>query len=149
MKNWRNLRYAGTTRARARPATPIGLHTMKGAIFAALVEMERTAIAERSSIGVAQDPVSTPKHYTVELENEKVRVLRINCGPHEKFADARAPVNGGVFLTDAHARFTYPDGKVEEIAGEAGQVLYFDAFVHDPKNLTDKPFEAIAVELKV
>ena len=85
----------------------------------------------------------------MELENERVQVLRINCGPHEKFADARAPVNGGVFLTDAHARFTYPDGKVEEITAKAGEVAYFDAFVHDPENLSDKSFEVIAVELKV
>jgi hypothetical protein len=32
---------------------------------------------------------------------------------------------------------------------KAGQVIYFDAFVHDPENLSDKPFEVIAIELKV
>ena len=32
-----------------------------------------------------EDPVTVdPKHYTVELENEKVRVVRIKYGPHEK-----------------------------------------------------------------
>ena len=32
-----------------------------------------------------QDPVRVdPEHYRVELENEKVRVLRVRYGPHEK-----------------------------------------------------------------
>jgi len=42
-------------------------------------------VTERSTVGVAQDPVEVdPRHYTVEVENEKVRVLRIKYGPREK-----------------------------------------------------------------
>ena len=39
------------------------------------------------------DPVKVDsKHYTVEVENEKVRVLRIKYGPHEKaMTPARSP----------------------------------------------------------
>jgi len=59
------------------------------------------------------------------------------------------PATVSVFLTDGHFRFTGPDGKAEEITGKAGQVVYFDPFVHDPENLSDKPFEVIAIELKV
>jgi hypothetical protein len=51
-------------------------------------------------------------------------------------------------LTDCHVRFTYPDGKTEEITGKAGQVMNFPALEHNPENLSDRPFEAIAVELK-
>jgi uncharacterized RmlC-like cupin family protein len=107
-------------------------------------------MTERPSVGVAQDPVQVDaKHYTIEVENEKVRVLRIKYGPHEKSTMHGHPSMVAVFLTDAQSRFTYPDGKVEEIDGKAGQVVYFDAFVHDPENLSDKPFEVIAIELKV
>lgn len=60
----------------------------------------------------------------------------------------RHPALVGVFLTDAHFRFTYPDGKTEDISGKAGQVLYFPAFEHLPESLSGTPFEAIAVELK-
>jgi len=96
-----------------------------------------------------EDPVKVdPKHYTVELDNDKVRVLRIKYGPHEKSKMHGHPALVGVFLTDAHFRFTYPDGKSEDITGKAGQVVYFDAFEHDPENLSDRPFEVIAVELK-
>lgn len=97
----------------------------------------------------AQDPVKVdPKHYKVEVENKHVRVLRISYGPHEKSVMHGHPAIVGVFLTDAHFKFTYPDGKTEDIKGKAGQVLWFDAFEHLPENLSDKPFEAIAVELK-
>jgi quercetin dioxygenase-like cupin family protein len=61
-----------------------------------------------------KDPVKVdPKHYKVEFEDEKVRVLRIKYGPHEKSVMHGHPASVSVFLTDAKARFTYPDGKKE------------------------------------
>jgi hypothetical protein len=51
-------------------------------------------------------------------------------------------------LADSHIRFTYPDGRIEEITGKAGQVLNFPAIEHLRENLSDRVFEAIAVELK-
>ena len=96
-----------------------------------------------------QDPVNVdPTHYSVEAENERVRVLRAKYGPREKSKMHGHPAHLAVFLTDGRFRFTYPDGKSEEITGKAGQVLYLDALDHDPENLSDRPFEAILVELK-
>jgi uncharacterized RmlC-like cupin family protein len=101
-------------------------------------------------VGVAQDPIVVdPKHYTVELENDKVRVLRIKYGPGEKSHMHGHPATVAVFLTDADARFNYPDGKAEDVSVKAGQVAYFDALVHDPESRSDKPFEVIAIELKM
>jgi quercetin dioxygenase-like cupin family protein len=98
----------------------------------------------------AGDPVAVdPKHYTVELENERVRVLRIRYGPREKSEMHRHPALVTIMITDCHARFTYPDGKTEEIIAQAGDVRHFPAFEHLPENLSDKPFEVIGVELKV
>lgn len=95
------------------------------------------------------DPVQVdPKHYTVEIDNEKVRVIRIRYGPREKSNMHAHPAMVGVMLTDAHIRFSYPDGRTEEIAGTAGQVLHFPAHEHLPENLSDRPFEAIGIELK-
>jgi len=38
------------------------------------------------------DPVKVdPKHYKVEMENDRVRVLRITYGPQEKSVNAWAP----------------------------------------------------------
>jgi quercetin dioxygenase-like cupin family protein len=107
------------------------------------------SMSEQSNIGVAQDPIQVdPAHYTVEFENEKVRVLRIKYGPREKSKMHGHPASVTIFLTDAEGRFTYPDGKSEDFGVKAGQVMYMDAMVHDPESLSDKPFEVIAVELK-
>jgi quercetin dioxygenase-like cupin family protein len=96
-----------------------------------------------------QDPVKVdPKHYTVELENNRVRVLRIRYGPHEKSTMHAHPALVGIALTDSRVRFTYPDGKTENVELKAGQVLSFEPVVHLPENLSDKPFEVIGVELK-
>ncbi len=96
-----------------------------------------------------RDPIAVdPKHYSIELENEKVRVLRIRYGPHEKSQMHGHPALVGVMITDGHIRFTYPDGKTEEVNAKAGQVLAFPALEHLPENLGDQAFEVIAVELK-
>ena len=95
------------------------------------------------------DPVETdPKHYKVEFENEKVRVLRISYGPNEKSAMHSHPPMVAIFLTDQRSRHTYPDGKSEELIGKAGEVRYMQAWEHNPENVTDRPFELIGVELK-
>ena len=60
---------------------------------------------------IADDPVKVdPKHYKVEFENDRVRVVRITYAPGEKSVMHSHPESIGVFLTDAHAKFTYPDG---------------------------------------
>ena len=94
------------------------------------------------------DPVKADsKHYTVEFENEKVRVVRIKYKAKEKSVMHAHPESVTVFLKDCKARFTYPDGKTEDFKARAGQVMHMDAFEHDPLNLGNA-FEAIQIELK-
>jgi hypothetical protein len=96
-----------------------------------------------------KDPVKVDaKHYKIELENDKVRVLRIKYGPKEKSVMHGHPACVAVFLGPAQFRFAYPDKKSEEGTVKAGQVMYFDALEHLPENTGDQPFEVIAIELK-
>ncbi len=88
------------------------------------------------------------KHYTVELENKRVRVLRIRYGPREVSIMHRHPAAVAVFLTDAHARFRFPDGKTEEQNARAGDIAAYPAGDHLPENLSDRPLEVVLVELK-
>ena len=98
---------------------------------------------------LGQDPVLVDsKHYTVEMENDKVRVLRIRYGPGEKSVMHSHPALVGVMMTDCHIGFSYPDGRTEEVNAKAGQVLSFPALDHLPENLGDQAFEVIVVELK-
>ncbi len=98
---------------------------------------------------IAADPVTVdPKHYKVEFENDRVRVLRIAYGSHEKSEMHGHPAGVAVFLTDQRSKFTYPDGKTENVTAEAGTTRWFDANQHLPENLGDASFEVILVELK-
>ncbi len=98
---------------------------------------------------MAEDPVVVDaKHYTVDFENEHIRVLRIRYGPREKSVMHGHPSGVGVFLTDSVSKFTMPDGTTEEIQGKAGETFWLPAQDHLPENLTDQSFEVIFVELK-
>jgi quercetin dioxygenase-like cupin family protein len=98
---------------------------------------------------MAQDPVNVdPKHYKVEFENDKVRVLRVSYDPGEKSTMHGHPNAVAVFLGDAGAKFTYPDGKTENVEMKAGQATWFPAVEHLPENVADKPIRLILVELK-
>jgi len=59
------------------------------------------------------------------------------------------PASVVVFLTDGKVKFTYPDGKTEEISWKAGQTLWLPPVKHLAENLSDKPFELLQIELKV
>jgi quercetin dioxygenase-like cupin family protein len=89
------------------------------------------------------------KHYKVELETDRVRVVRISYAAGEKSVMHQHPPGVVVFLTDGRFKFTYPDGKAESIEAKAGDVLSFtEQWEHLPENLTDKPFEGIYIDLK-
>ena len=89
-----------------------------------------------------------PSHYAVELENKRVRVLRIRYGPREKSVMHSHPPGVAVFLTAHAVRFTYPDGRAEEVRVNAGGVQWLPTTTHLPENLNDQPLELVLVELK-
>ena len=97
----------------------------------------------------AQDPVKVDsKHYKVVFENDQVRVLHIQYAPGEKSPMHSHPDSVAVFLGDQRVKFTYPDGKTEEVTTKAGDAKYTPAGAHAPENIGDKPLEVVLVELK-
>ena len=95
------------------------------------------------------DPVKVdPKHYKVEFENDKVRVLRIHYAAGEKSVMHAHPDSVAVYLTDGKARMTTPDGKSQDSPVKAGASGWADAGSHLPQNIGDKPFDVLLVELK-
>jgi len=107
------------------------------------------AAATSLSTTIGEDAVKAdPQHYTVEFENDKVRILRIKYGPGEKSVMHTHGPHAAIFLTDNTVRMTLPDGTSAEATGEAGATLWSDAGEHLPENLSDKPFELVLVEVK-
>jgi beta-alanine degradation protein BauB len=97
----------------------------------------------------ALDPVKVdPNHYRIEHENNRARVVRVRYGPRERSVMHAHPASIAGFLTDGVFTFKYPDGKTEEITCRAGEAQFFEAFEHLPESKSDKPFEAILIELK-
>jgi len=98
---------------------------------------------------LAQDAVKVdPQHYKVESENNRVRILRVKYGPGEKSVMHRHPATIAVFLTDGKVKFTYPNGKSEEIEFKAGQTVWRPATKHLPENIGNQEMEVIVIELK-
>lgn len=98
---------------------------------------------------VSADPVKVDaKHYTIDAENDRVRVVRARYGPHEKSVMHGHPSLVAVFLTSNHGRFTLPDGRTEERSWKAGESMIMPAEEHLPENLSDELLEVILVELK-
>ena len=83
------------------------------------------------------DPLKAdPKHYSLEFENDQVRVLRVRFGPHEKGVLHEHKLNHiVVYLTD-------------QAKGKAGEVRLDEAMTHSEENPLDHPVERIAVDLK-
>ena len=97
------------------------------------------------------DPVKVdPKHYTVDFENDQVRVIRVRIGPHEStpmHEHVRKRV--AVFFTSQDFRAIDTEGKSAMATNEAGAVIWGEGPQrHKEANLSDQPFEALMVELK-
>ena len=102
-----------------------------------------------SANNLAQDAAEVdPEHYKVEFENDQVRVLRINYAPGAKSEMHSHPEGVVIFLTDGSGKFTYPDGKTEDMNFESGLVIWTETQTHQPENTGDKPFEVIQIEMK-
>ena len=85
----------------------------------------------------ALDPAKAdPKHYKVEFENDRVRVLRIHYGPHEKGEEHEHFLNRVVvYLND-------------QAGGKADEVRVAGGAKHVEENASGQPADRIAVELK-
>lgn len=92
--------------------------------------------------------VADPDHYRVELETDRMRVVRIRYGPGEESVMHFHPDHVTVFLTDLEAEFAAPDGTRERVEAPAGGVVFMPAGSHHPRSTRDEPFEAIAIEFK-
>jgi len=103
------------------------------------------------SAGDAQslDPLTVdPPHYTLEIENQWVRVFREHMGPRDTMIMHQHPLPGSVIvmLTDRHNRLTAPDGTAREFQNKAGYVMWSAASSHRSENLDAIQFEALQIE---
>jgi quercetin dioxygenase-like cupin family protein len=102
-----------------------------------------------ANAAVAQDPTKVePKHYKLNFENERVQVVHVYYGPHEKSEMHEHPAGVSVALSDGHLRFTDQNGKVTEVYAKRGEARWFPAHKHEVENLGDEPYNAVYVGMK-
>lgn len=115
----------------------------------ALCAMPVLMLALTARVGFAQDPTAVDTdHYTVEFENDYVRVLRIHYGPDEISVMHKHPAAVFVPLTAGNLKMRLPDGSEADVAVEAGVPVWAEPTTHQPHNLRDGTFEGILIELK-
>lgn len=98
---------------------------------------------------LALDPVKVaPKHFQVEFENDRVRVLRFYEDPYVTIPMHEHPERVVVSLRDAHSKSILPDGNAVEIRRKAKEVGWRPPIKHAGENLSEDPYEEISIELK-
>ncbi|HYZ17045.1 MAG TPA: hypothetical protein VE591_11610 [Candidatus Acidoferrum sp.] len=98
---------------------------------------------------MAGDAVSVdPRRYSVQAEDERVRVVRVHYEVGDKSEMHSHPDLVAVFLSENHTRFTYPDGRTEEVHGMPGQAQLMPAMTHLPENIGNGPMDLVLVEFK-
>src|SRR5512138_1359594 len=87
-------------------------------------------------------------HTKVEIDNERVRVIRFHFEPHAKIPMHEAPDVVSIALTDGHLRLTLPDGINRDFHYQAGDADWLPAQSHAGENMSDTPLEFVAIQLK-
>jgi quercetin dioxygenase-like cupin family protein len=97
----------------------------------------------------AQDPVKVePKHYALNFENEKVQVVSVIYGPHEKSSLHEHPGGVVVSITEGHLRFTDENGKTREVFAKPGEARWYPPFKHKVENLGDSTYRAVYIGIR-
>jgi len=102
-----------------------------------------------SGAALAQDAVKTdPAHYKVVLENDSVRILKINYAPGGKSIMHSHPDAIVIPLSASKVRFALADGKSQDSDLASESAMYTPAGTHNPTNVGTGPVDALLVEFK-
>ncbi len=93
--------------------------------------------------------VTAGNAYSLEFENEHVRVMRIRLKPGEKAPMHNHPNDHVVVVNkDARLKLTFPDGKEAVTDLQAGQVLWLDGGSHEAQNAGTTDHDSFVIEVK-
>ena len=110
----------------------------------ALGAMAATAPAAWQAANLPDAVRADSKHYSVEFENDIVRVLRVKLGAGESTPRHQHAAYCAIEISDSSLR--EPGGQVSN--SKAGQVFCGDGTSHSPTNVGAALAESIVVEFK-
>ena len=91
---------------------------------------------------------AAPEHYSVEYENDAVRLLRVSYEPGETSALHSHPAHCAVAINGSSWRALPQEGEPGELDLEEGGVVCVEAGAHRMENAGSETAEAILVEFK-
>ena len=108
------------------------------------VAATKTSMAQQASAKLPDAVTADNKHYTVEFENDIVRVLRVRLGAGESTPRHAHVAYCAIELSDSSLK----EGNGPASESKAGQVFCGDATSHAPTNVGKAVAESIVVEFK-
>ena len=116
--------------------------------FAGCSAFVATLVATGTMV-LAEDAVTAAgDQYSVEFENERVRVLRGTYAPGEKSAMHEHPKAVAIQLTGGELRFTPSGGESVDVVAVAGNATWSEAQMHEIENIGDQELVVLIIELK-
>jgi len=89
-----------------------------------------------------------PARYKVDFENDRVRVVRLVFGPHERGVMVSHPARVLVTLTDVLVKLVFQDGETDERGAPAGVAAWLEVETLQTENASNQPLEVVLVEPK-
>jgi hypothetical protein len=122
----------------------MNLRTGLAIVALAVSAIGATSAAETTAQKLPDAVTADSKHYTVEFENDIVRVLRVRLGAGDSTPRHAHTAYCAIELSDSSLK--EPNGPVSD--SKAGQVFCGDATSHAPTNVGKAIAESIVVEFK-
>ncbi len=105
--------------------------------------------APPEAVSMALDAVKLdPARDRVELENDRVRVVRLRFEAGEKGMMVTHPPRVLATITDVSVRLLFADGRTDQRGAPAGVAAWLDAETLQTENAATEPLEVILVEPK-
>ncbi len=101
------------------------------------------------SVGKLQDLTKiAPGMYNLLMENDKVRVYELRIKPGQKVEMHSHPSVSAYSFSDANNKWTFPDGRTQDMDLKAGQVIWSPPFSHAVENTGTTETHLLVTELK-
>jgi hypothetical protein len=89
-----------------------------------------------------------PARYKIDFENDRVRIVRLGFGPHEKGMMVEHPPRVLVTLTDVAVKLRFADGHTDERGAPAGVAAWLEGETLLTENANGEPLEVVLIEPK-
>ncbi len=89
-----------------------------------------------------------PARYKIDFENDRVRIVRLGFGPHEKGMMVEHPPRVLATLTDVAVKLLFADGRTDERGGPAGVAAWLESETLLTENANNQPLEVVLIEPK-